>query len=87
MAGKHRPQRTCVMCREKKDKRDLTRLTVVDGRLRIDESGKMNGRGAYLCSSPTCWELAAARPRMMDKALRVELSNDDRIYLGQMKPS
>lgn len=86
MAGKHRPQRTCVVCRAKKDKRGLTRLVIADAKLRIDESGKMNGRGAYLCGRPECWELAAARP-LMGKALRVELSHDDRIYLRQMKPS
>lgn len=85
MAGKHRPQRTCVVCREKKDKRDLTRFIIADARLQIDESGKMNGRGAYLCSRSACWELAAARP-LMARALRVELSYNDRIYLRQMKP-
>lgn len=86
MAGKHRPQRTCVVCREKKDKRGLTRLVIADAKLQIDESGKMNGRGAYLCGRPACWELAAARP-LMDRALRVELSHDDRSYLRQMKPT
>lgn len=86
MAGKHRPQRTCVVCRQKKDKRGLTRLVFADARLRIDESGKRDGRGAYLCSSPICWEQAAARP-LIDKALRVKLSHDDRVYLRQMKPA
>lgn len=85
MAGKHRPQRTCVACREKKDKRDLTRFIIADARLKIDESGKMNGRGAYLCSQPACWELAAARS-LMARVLRVELSHNDRVYLRQMKP-
>lgn len=85
MAGKHRPQRTCVVCREKKDKRGLTRFIIAGARLQIDESGKMNGRGAYLCSKSACWELAAARP-LMAKALRAELSHNDRIYLRQMKP-
>ena len=85
MAGKHRPQRTCVACRQKKDKRRLTRLVFADAKLRIDESGKRDGRGAYLCDSPICWEQAAARP-MIDKALRVKLSHDDRAYLQQMKP-
>ena len=86
MAGKHRPQRSCVVCRKKKDKRELTRLVMVDAKLQIDESGKRNGRGAYLCGSPLCWEQAAAR-LLMDRALRVKLGDDDRSYLRQMKPS
>ena len=52
MARKHRPQRSCVVCREKKDKRALTRLVVIDERLQVDVTGKAKGRGAYLCALP-----------------------------------
>ena len=86
MASKHRPQRSCVVCRQKTDKRDLMRLVFADDSLRIDKTGKMNGRGAYLCRKQECWELAATRS-MMDKALRRSLNEDDRRYLRQMKPS
>ncbi|MYA93308.1 MAG: DUF448 domain-containing protein, partial [Chloroflexi bacterium] len=58
MRSKHRPQRTCVVCREKRDKVQLTRLVMVRDRLKIDPSGKLNGRGAYLCEKPTCWSAA-----------------------------
>ena len=86
MAIKHRPQRSCVVCREKKDKRELTRLVIADDRVAIDGTGKMNGRGAYLCSNPMCWAQAANRSPMV-QALRRELSADDRDYLRQMTPS
>ncbi len=86
MASKHRPQRSCVVCREKKDKRELSRLVFVEGMLRIDQTGKIDGRGAYLCKRPQCWEHAATGP-MMDNALRRGLLDDDRSYLRQMKPS
>lgn len=85
MAGKHRPQRTCVVCRRKQDKRSLTRLVIADARLQVDRTGKMQGRGAYLCSSPQCWQKAALP--QISRALRAELSADDRSYLQQMKPS
>ena len=85
MGSKHRPQRSCVVCRSKKDKRELTRLVIADEKLQIDESGKQNGRGAYLCGNAECWTLAATRP-VMSKALRRELSEDDREYLRQMTP-
>lgn len=86
MASKHRPQRSCVVCRAKKDKGLLTRLVFARGKLQVDESGKMAGRGAYLCAEANCWRQAAARP-IVSKALRQELSEDDRDYLRQMTPS
>ena len=86
LTGKHRPQRSCVVCRDKMDKRKLTRLVFAEENLRIDESGKMNGRGAYLCSNTSCWEAAATRT-VLDVALRRDLHDNDRSYLRHMKPS
>ncbi|MDE2637796.1 MAG: YlxR family protein [Chloroflexota bacterium] len=86
MAGKHRPGRTCVVCREKKDKRLLTRLVVMDDGLRIDVSGKMNGRGAYLCANAECWASPALGAQLA-RALRQELSDGDLDHLRQMTPS
>ena len=86
MSTKKRPQRTCAVCRTKKDKRDLTRLVLTEIGLQVDVSGKMNGRGAYLCDDPDCWERATSS-LILAKALRAEISNDDRMNLRQMKPS
>ncbi len=86
MASKHRPKRSCVVCREKKDKRMLTRLVMAENRLRTDATGKMNGRGAYLCGSPVCWA-ASVTGAQLARALRQELSDGDRDYLRQMTPS
>ena len=86
MAGKRRPERSCVICREKKDKRLLTRLVMANDKLRIDATGKMNGRGAYLCGNPSCWTLSSTGLQLA-RALRRELSDGDRDYLRQMTPS
>ena len=86
MASKHRPERSCVVCREKTDKRQLTRLVMADEQLRIDVTGKMNGRGAYLCGKPGCWTSSSTVPQLA-RALRHELSDGDRDYLRQMTPS
>ncbi len=86
MASKPRPQRSCVVCREKKDKRMLTRLVLANEKLRIDATGKMNGRGAYLCGNPGCWTSPATGAQLA-RALRHELSDGDRNYLRQMTPS
>ena len=85
MRKKHRPQRTCVVCRDKRDKRQLTRLVVVDNRLQADPGGKQNGRGAYLCDKPACWQRAGLKT--LSRALRVDLQEDDRAFLRQMTPS
>ena len=38
--------------------------------------GKANGRGAYLCATPECFETARQR-RRLDSALKVSLKDDD----------
>ena len=86
MSTKQHPQRTCVVCREKKLKRELTRIVLTETGLCVDVTGKKNGRGAYLCNQLECWERAASQS-VLAKALRAEISNDDRNYLRQMIPS
>ena len=56
---KHVPQRMCVSCRERSAKRTLVRIVrTQEGTVEIDPKGKRNGRGAYLCDDPACWERA-----------------------------
>ena len=43
------PERTCVGCGTRRQKRELMRLVLDQGELAIDESGKQAGRGTYLC--------------------------------------
>ena len=51
------PERMCAVCRTLKPKRELLRVVRnKDGAVFVDESGKQNGRGAYLCRSKTCIE-------------------------------
>ncbi|MBX0326200.1 YlxR family protein [Oscillochloris sp. ZM17-4] len=69
---KHVPQRTCVACRRTDAKRGLIRLVrTAEGRVEVDSTGKRHGRGAYLCHTAACWELAMKR-RTLERALRVE---------------
>lgn len=85
MRVKHKPQRTCVICRVKTDKRDLVRLVIADGKLQSDMSGKMDGRGAYLCRKRDCWQEASAQ-KQLSAALRQNLNDGDRDFLRQMTP-
>ena len=54
-AEKRYPQRTCVGCRETKDKKDLIRIVrTPEGTIETDLTGRKNGRGAYLCPGTDC---------------------------------
>ncbi|MBO4569948.1 MAG: YlxR family protein [Clostridia bacterium] len=49
------PQRTCIVCRLTKDKKELTRFVLSkDGNLTIDNLQKLEGRGAYVCADGDC---------------------------------
>jgi uncharacterized protein len=71
---KHVPVRTCVVCRESGAKRELTRIVrTPDGHVQIDPTGRMNGRGSYLCNKATCWERATGS-NVLSRALNTELT-------------
>lgn len=82
---KHIPMRTCVVCRDKDNKRILQRIVSTPAGIVVDPSGKMNGRGAYLCSNEKCWE-RAVNTDILNKALRTTLTTEDRERLLQAKP-
>ena len=71
--GRPIPQRTCISCRQVRDKRGLVRIVRgVDGGVEVDPSWKKAGRGAYLCPRLQCWQgLKADR---LGFALRAEVS-------------
>jgi predicted RNA-binding protein YlxR (DUF448 family) len=72
------PQRTCVACRQSREKKDLVRLVrSEDGNIQVDPSGTRPGRGAYLCARSDCWELGLKGNRL-EHALRTKLTPDNR---------
>lgn len=84
---KHVPQRTCVVCRRKMDKRQLTRIVrAEDGRVVVDETGKRAGRGAYLCDRASCWEEALRGP-VLQKALKADVSREELALLAAQRPA
>jgi len=84
-AVKHVPVRTCVVCREKANKRALIRVVRTELGIQVDPGGKLNGRGAYLCDRASCWERAVTTD-ILNKALRTSLTADDRQRLQQAIP-
>lgn len=52
---KHIPMRSCIVCKETKDKSALLRIVRrADGEVVLDVTGRENGRGAYVCDDPDC---------------------------------
>jgi predicted RNA-binding protein YlxR (DUF448 family) len=75
---KHIPQRSCIACKQKKDKRKLNRLVFTnDEGLVLDFSGKLDGRGAYLCDDPVCWNLAI-KSKLLDRSLQIDISETEK---------
>ena len=83
MRSKHIPQRTCVACRQTRNKKNLIRLVRAEnGTVEVDMSARKPGRGAYLCPKKDCWEVALRR-NYLEHALRTKLSDDNRRFLAQ----
>jgi len=74
---KHIPFRTCIACRQKRPKRELLRVVrTPEGSITIDPQGKLSGRGAYLCPSRECWEVALD-PGKLGRALKCQISAEE----------
>ena len=70
------PQRQCMGCRERKAKRELIRIVRgTDGTVSLDFSGKVNGRGAYLCPDPECLK-KAQRAKSLERSLEVPIPEE-----------
>ncbi len=79
-------ERMCVGCRQMKGKDELIRIVRTgEGEFAIDLSGKMDGRGAYVCKNPDCLALAVKNhgfersfkrklPREISEELEKEMS-------------
>ena len=70
------PQRQCMGCRERKEKRQLIRVVrTPQGNVTLDFSGKLNGRGAYICPNPECLK-KALRSKALDRSLEVTIPEE-----------
>jgi len=62
--------------------RELIRIVRTPEGVRIDPTGKMNGRGAYLCADPACWQLDTVTPKLQ-RALKVALTPAEKAMLAE----
>ena len=73
---KKKPQRTCMGCNSKKDKNELIRIVKNNkNEITVDKTGKLEGRGAYICNNMECLE-KAIKSKRIEKAIETKISNE-----------
>lgn len=70
------PQRTCMACQEKKDKRELVRIVrSPEGEISVDLTGKKPGRGAYICPNLECLN-KVIKSKRLERSLETTISQE-----------
>ena len=73
---KRQPQRTCMGCNVKKDKKEFIRIVKnKENEINIDKTGKMEGRGAYICDNIECLE-TLIKTKRLEKVFDMKISEE-----------
>jgi len=76
MQPRRLPERSCVACRTPRPKPELVRVVrTPTGLVTIDPTGRLPGRGAYLCRDAACWD-TAGRKHALERALKSTIPAD-----------
>ncbi|WP_270646678.1 RNase P modulator RnpM [Paeniclostridium hominis] len=77
------PQRKCIACQDRDNKKELIRIVKnKEGQIFLDKTGKANGRGAYICNCSECLK-KAIKSKSLSRAFKVEVP--DEVYESLMK--
>lgn len=78
MQKKKIPLRKCTGCGEMKPKKELVRVVKTpDDQVLMDLTGRINGRGAYICPNAQCLKIARKSKRI-EKSF--QMSIPDEVY-------
>ena len=70
------PMRRCLGCMESKPKKELIRIVKnKDGEISLDKTGKMQGRGAYICNNEGCLE-KAIKAKRIEKEFEMDVKEE-----------
>ena len=76
MQQKKIPQRQCMGCRERKEKREMIRVVrSPEGTVSLDFKGKAPGRGAYICPDMACLK-RALKSKALERSLEVAIPEE-----------
>ncbi|MBR3833307.1 MAG: YlxR family protein [Lachnospiraceae bacterium] len=74
--AKQIPLRQCIGCREMKAKTELVRvIKTQDNQVCLDKTGKMNGRGAYICLNRDCYN-KAVKSKGIERSLKIAIPEE-----------
>ncbi|MBP5662453.1 MAG: YlxR family protein [Clostridia bacterium] len=83
MKTKKIPMRTCVGCRTVKPKAELVRIVrTPDGAVKPDKTGKLSGRGVYICRDEACLE-KSIRTKALSRALDTPIPDETAALLHE----
>lgn len=71
------PMRTCIACRAEKPKKELVRVVKFGDEIKLDLTGKANGRGAYVCNCKECIA-KLKKGKMLNRAFSMPV--DESVY-------
>ena len=69
------PMRTCIACKTSKPKKELIRVVKFNEEIKLDLTGKANGRGAYVCKDVECIK-KLKKGKLLNRAFSCEVSNE-----------
>ena len=72
---KKKPLRMCISCRQMKEKKELVRVVKTADGVMVDLTGKLNGRGAYVCKDKECVE-KLYKQRALNRAFSMEIDKE-----------
>ena len=68
--------RMCIVCHNMKDKRELLRIVKdKENNIFVDETGKKNGRGAYICKNSVCLE-KLQKQKLLNKTFKMNVNEE-----------
>lgn len=71
------PLRQCIGCGSMKGKKEMLRVlkTVDDDKICLDNTGKKNGRGAYVCRNRECL-LKARKNKGLERSFKMSIPDE-----------
>ena len=80
MSTKELPLRKCIACGQMLPKDKLFKIVKTKDEILFDKTGKGQGRGAYVCKSKECIDMAIKK-KSLNRALKQAVSNEVFDYL------